>query len=222
MAPSGWVNKTRKMLKVHTVQVTPFMQNCTVLECTETKQAVVCDCGDAQPVLRFIAQHDFKVVAVWATHGHLDHIGGTAELVEELKVPFFFPQQDDFLRTTLPEHARNYGFPAVRVPEVTTNIDHIKELSFGNVKVEVRNCPGHTPGHVVFYCADAEIVIAGDVMFNGSIGRTDFPRGSFPQLEESIQKEMYSLPYKTVVHCGHGPTTTIGHEAKTNPFVKAK
>ncbi|MFT7517508.1 MAG: hydroxyacylglutathione hydrolase [Myxococcota bacterium] len=210
------------MLKVHTVPVTPFMQNCTVLECTETNQAVVCDCGDAQPILDFIARQKLDVVAVWATHGHLDHIGGTHDLVAQLKVPFFFPQQDDFLRTTLPEHARNYGFPAVAVPSVDHNIDDVKELSFGNVVIEVRNCPGHTPGHVVFYCAADNVVIAGDVMFNGSIGRTDFPRGSFAQLERSIQEQMYSLPPQTVVHCGHGPTTTIGHEAQTNPFVKLK
>jgi glyoxylase-like metal-dependent hydrolase (beta-lactamase superfamily II) len=210
------------MLKVHTVPVTPFMQNCTILECTETKQAVVCDCGDAQPVLDFVARLNLKVVAVWATHGHLDHIGGTEELIAELGVPFFFPQGDDFLRTTLPEQARNYGFPPVKVPAVDTNIDDVNELSFGNVTVEVRNCPGHTPGHVVFYNADAGVVIAGDVMFSGSIGRTDFPRGSFPQLEKSIRQQMYSLPSKTVVYCGHGPNTTIGHEAKTNPFVKAE
>jgi glyoxylase-like metal-dependent hydrolase (beta-lactamase superfamily II) len=210
------------MLKVHTIPVTPFMQNCTILECTETNQAVVCDCGDAQPILDFVAQRDLNVVAVWATHGHLDHIGGTEALIAQLDVPFYFPQGDDFLRTTLPEQARNYGFPAVKVPAVDTNIDEVKELCFGNVTIEVRNCPGHTPGHVVFYNADAGIVIAGDVMFNGSIGRTDFPRGSVPQLEQSIQQQMYSLPPATVVHCGHGPTTTIGHEAKTNPFVKAK
>lgn len=198
------------------------MQNCTILECTETKQAVVCDCGDAQPVLDFVARLNLKVVAVWATHGHLDHIGGTEELIAELGVPFFFPQGDDFLRTTLPEQARNYGFPPVKVPAVDTNIDDVNELSFGNVTVEVRNCPGHTPGHVVFYNADAGVVIAGDVMFSGSIGRTDFPRGSFPQLEKSIRQQMYSLPSKTVVYCGHGPNTTIGHEAKTNPFVKAE
>ncbi|MDP6963504.1 MAG: MBL fold metallo-hydrolase, partial [Planctomycetota bacterium] len=158
------------MLKVHTIPVTPFMQNCTVLECTETKEAVVCDCGDASPIINFINNNGLKLVAVWATHGHLDHIGGTAELISHFDVPFLFPQRDDFLRTTLPSQAQAYGFPDVKVPAVSTNIDDFKDLKFGNVEFQVRHCPGHTPGHLVFYSAAAEIVIAGDVMFNGSIG----------------------------------------------------
>lgn len=195
------------------------MQNCTVLECLESGKVVVCDCGDADPVCDYIEAHNYEVEAVWATHGHLDHIGGTARLMEMYKVPFYFHRGDDFLRKELPEHARMYGFPEVQVPEVTYDISDKSEISFGVQKMKIKHCPGHTPGHVVFYSESSNVLIAGDVLFQGSIGRTDFPRGSFQQLKESIQKNLYVLPDETVVHSGHGPTTTIGVEARSNPFV---
>ena len=207
------------MIRVHTIPVTPFMQNCTVLECLESGKVIVCDCGDAAPVLEYIEAHKYEVEAVWATHGHLDHIGGTAKLMEAYNIPFYFHRGDDFLREDLPNHARMYGFPPVKIPPVTYDIAGQSEICFGSQKMEIRHCPGHTPGHVVFYSKPSSVLIAGDVLFQGSIGRTDFPRGSFEQLKESIQKKIYVLPDDTVVHCGHGPTTTIGVEANSNPFV---
>lgn len=209
------------MLVIHEIPVTPFQQNCTLLVCTETQEAAVCDCGDAQPVLAKIAELGVQVKQIIATHGHLDHIGGTAALKEALQVPFLFPRGDDFLRESLPEQARMYGFPPVTVPEVDADITPGMDLKVGNCALEVRACPGHTPGHVVFHDPVGRQVIAGDVLFQGSIGRTDFPRGSFPQLEHSIRTQLYTLDPATVVHCGHGPTTTTGREAATNPFVRA-
>ncbi|MAW59715.1 MAG: hypothetical protein CMJ94_02640 [Planctomycetes bacterium] len=209
------------MLQVVEIPVTPFQQNCTLLICTETRQAAVCDCGDAGPVLAAIAEHQVEVKLILATHGHLDHIGGTAALQAELGVPFLFPFEDDFWRLALPQQAAAYGFPAIEVPEPDGELVHGQIVEIGALRLEVRHCPGHTPGHVVFYEPESGTLIAGDVIFQGSVGRTDFPRGSWPELERSIKEQVYTLPAETKIHCGHGPTTTVGQEARSNPFVRA-
>lgn len=208
------------MLRIHEVPVTPFEQNCTILVCEQTGKAAVCDCGDAAPVLARLQRLGVEPVAILATHGHLDHIGGTAELKQALGVPFYFPSGDDFWRLALPQQAQNFGFPAVRVPEPDHDLRDGDRLRIGECELEVIACPGHTPGHVVFHDPVGAQLIAGDVLFRGSIGRTDFPRGSFRDLERSIRERLYVLPPETIVHCGHGPATTIGEEALTNPFVR--
>lgn len=209
------------MLEVVEIPVTPFQQNCTLLICGTTQRAAVCDCGDAAPVLAEIARRGVQVDLILATHGHLDHIGGTVELQRALDVPFLFPYGDDFWRLALTEQAAAFGFGRVEIPEPDGDLVHGQTVEVGEVRLEVRHCPGHTPGHVVFYDAASGQLIAGDVLFRGSIGRTDFPRGSFEELERSIRTQLYSLPPETLVHCGHGPTTTIGEEARSNPFVRA-
>jgi glyoxylase-like metal-dependent hydrolase (beta-lactamase superfamily II) len=120
------------MLEIYEIPVTPFMQNCTLLVCSETKDAAVCDCGDAGPVLQKIEQLGVKVTKVIATHGHLDHIGGTADLMQALQIPFWFPRGDDFLREGLVEQARMYGFPPVQVPSVDVDIVAGMDLMIGN------------------------------------------------------------------------------------------
>ena len=209
------------MLEVVEIPVTPFQQNCTLLICTETRKAAVCDCGDAEPVLAEIEAREVEVEQILATHGHLDHIGGTAALQQALGVPFLFPEEDDFWREALPEQAAAYGFPAIEIPQPDGGLVHGQRVEVGKVEFEVRHCPGHTPGHVVFSDAASGTLIAGDVIFQGSVGRTDFPRGSWPQLENSIRQQIYTLPGETLIHCGHGPTTTVGAEAASNPFVRA-
>ena len=208
------------MLRIHEVTVTPFEQNCTILVCEETGEAAVCDCGDAAPVLARLAQLGVRPVKILATHGHLDHIGGTAELQRILRVPFWFPSGDDFWRLALTQQAATFGFPEVEVPQPDHDLQDGDVVTIGACRLDVIHCPGHTPGHVVLHDAAGKQLIAGDVLFRGSIGRTDFPRGSFRDLERSIRERLYVLPPETVVHCGHGPTTTIGHEARTNPFVR--
>lgn len=209
------------MLEIREIPVTPFQQNCTLLICTETRKAAVCDCGDAGPVLAAIADAEVEVELILATHGHLDHIGGTSELQAALGVPFWFPSGDDFWRLGLPDQAAAYGFPPITIPEPDADLVHGQIVRVGQVELEVRHCPGHTPGHVVFFDAQGQQLIAGDVIFQGSVGRTDFPRGSWPELEKSIKTQVYTLPQQTVIHCGHGPTTTVGAEAASNPFVRA-
>ncbi len=215
-------DKVPEMLKILEIPVTPFQQNCTLLLCEKTGAIAVCDCGDAQPVLAKLQTLPGRLEMVLATHGHLDHIGGTAELLVQTQVPFYFPRGDDFLRESLPQQAQMYGFPPVEVPSVDVDLTGCSSIQVGACQLEILPCPGHTPGHVVFYDPVGKQLIAGDVLFQGSIGRTDFPRGSFEDLEASIQTQLYTLPADTVVHCGHGPTTTIGHEAATNPFVRAR
>ena len=208
-------------LTIHEVPVTPFEQNCTVLVCEQTGRAAVVDCGDADPVLARIARLGVQVELILATHGHLDHIGGTAELQQALGVPFLFPSGDDFWRVGLAEQARMFGMPPIEIPQPDGDLQQGDVVEVGQMRLDVLHCPGHTPGHVVFHDPAGAQLIAGDVLFRGSIGRTDFPRGSFEELEHSIRTRLYVLPPQTVVHCGHGPTTTIGHEAATNPFVRA-
>jgi hydroxyacylglutathione hydrolase len=216
----GWA-EVPDMLEVIEIPVTPFQQNCTLLICTTTGKAAVCDCGDAAPVLAEIAARKVEVELILATHGHLDHIGGTAALKQALGVPFLFHKEDDFWRLSLPAQAAQYGFPGIAVPEPDGELVHGQRVRIGEVELEVRHCPGHTPGHVVFYDAESGTLIAGDVIFQGSVGRTDFPRGSWPDLERSIQEQVYTLPGETLIHCGHGPTTTVAQEARSNPFVRA-
>jgi len=138
-----------------------------------------------------------------------------------LDIPFWFPRGDDFLRESLVEQARMYGFPPVSVPKVDVDIVPGMELRIGNCPLEVLPCPGHTPGHVVFHDPQSHQIIAGDVLFQGSVGRTDFPFSNPDDLVKSIQTQLYTLAPQTVVHCGHGATTTIGEEARSNPFVRA-
>lgn len=209
------------MLEVHTVPVTPFQQNATVLVCSETRCAVVVDAGDSEPLLRKIEALGVTVEAVLATHGHLDHIGGTAELLEHLGVPFFYPSGDVDWLESLPQQATQFGLPQVAVPEVAGDLVHGQILKVGEVELEVRHCPGHTRGHIVLVDHATPCAVVGDVLFAGSIGRTDFPGGSFEQLEHSIREQLYGLPGETVVYCGHGPETTIAQERATNPFVRA-
>ncbi len=208
------------MLEIHEIPVTPYEQNCTLLVCGETGKAAVCDCGDAAPVLARIAELDVQVELILATHGHLDHIAGTHALQTACKVPFYFPEPDDFLRKGLSAQAVAYGWGPLTPPTVDFPLKDADVITFGDVSLDVLHCPGHTPGHVIFYDAQSSKLVAGDVIFQGSVGRTDLPGGSWEELQHSIRTKLYTLPEETVIHCGHGPTTSVGSEARTNPFVR--
>ncbi len=207
-------------LEIHEVPVTPFLQNCTLLVCTETGKAAVCDCGDAGPVLARAAELGVELEKVVATHGHLDHVGGTAELLAATGLEFWFPPEDGYWLDGLADQARLYGWGPIERPRVDHELRGGDTLRVGAVELEVRHCPGHTPGHVVFVDHAGGQMVAGDVIFAGSVGRTDFPGGSWEQLQCSIREQIYTLPDPTVIHCGHGPTTTVGQEARTNPLVR--
>lgn len=209
------------MLEIHEVIVTPYLQNATILVCSKTGRAAACDVGDAGPVLDKIAELGCELEKIIATHGHLDHIAGTEEMKRLTGCEFWFPRGDDFIRENLPAQAEVYGWGPIKVPAVEHDVNKLDVLRVGDQELQIRHCPGHTPGHVVYFHEHSSQLIAGDVIFAGSVGRTDFPRGSWEDLQDSIRRQIYSLPPATKIHCGHGPSTSVGFEASNNPFVRA-
>ena len=154
------------------------------------------------------------------THAHIDHAGGTADLAEALNIPIEGPHEgDQFWITALPQQSQMFGFPSVKsfTPDRWLSQDDVLEI--GKETLKVFHCPGHTPGHVVFYHQASKLLVVGDVLFNGSIGRTDFPKGDYDTLLNSIRTHLWSLPEDVRFIPGHGPMSTIGHEKATNPFV---
>lgn len=209
-------------LQCEMIAVTPFRQNCTLIWDDETHEAVLTDVGGDVPfLLEEIKKHDLKLTAIWLTHGHLDHAGGVVELLSQVDVPVLGPHEEDlFLLEQLPQITAQYGFPVSPSFTPTRWLKEGDTLTVGKYAFDVLHIPGHTPGHVVFYCKDAELLIAGDVLFYESIGRTDFPRGNHADLIHNITSKLLVLPEGITVICGHGRTTTIGHEKHHNPYLR--
>jgi len=201
--------------------VTPFQQNCSLLVCDETGSAAVVDPGgDLDRVLGLVVKHGVKVEKILLTHGHLDHCGGTAELARRLSVPVEGPQiEDQFWIDQLPQAGQRYGFPALEVFTPDRWLSGGDRVRVGNVELEVRHCPGHTPGHVVFFSAENRLAWVGDVLFRGSIGRSDFPRGDHATLIRSITTQLWPLGDDVAFVPGHGPMSTFGEERQSNPHV---
>ncbi|MHA3092357.1 MBL fold metallo-hydrolase [Acinetobacter brisouii] len=212
------------MLQIKIVPVTAFAQNCSIVWDDDSKQAVLIDAGgDAQKLQQEVEALGLTVQALWVTHGHLDHVGAVGELARVWQVPVIGPQQEDqFWLDALQDVSVRYGFPVPEPVHVTQWLEGGEILTLGEHEFEVRYAPGHTPGHVMFYSAEYGLLWTGDVLFKGSIGRTDFPRGNHQQLLDSIQRECFSLPDDTQFISGHGPISTIGHEKQFNPFVASK
>lgn len=204
------------------VPVTEFQQNCTILWDDATKQAVVVDPGgDVERIAAAIEQAGVTVECIWLTHGHLDHAGGAAELREQLGgIPIEGPdQRDEFLLQGLEEQGRAYGFD---MHNVTPDrwLQEGDSVAFGEHRFEVLHCPGHTPGHVVFINRAVRFALVGDVLFQGSIGRTDFPYGDHAALIRAITDKLLPLGDDVSFLCGHGPGSTIGDERRSNPFLR--
>ncbi|CBL46493.1 Metallo-beta-lactamase family protein [gamma proteobacterium HdN1] len=208
-------------LKFQVVPVTPYEQNCTVLWCDETLKAAVVDPGgDLDRVLAVCKKHGVQVEKILLTHPHIDHAGAAATLAEKLGVPIEGPQKADlFWIQGLPQQSVMMRFPPAKLFTPDRWLEDGDQVSVGNVVFDVIHCPGHTPGHVVFYQPDAKLALVGDVLFNGSIGRTDFPLGNFESLVHSIRQKLFPLGDDIAFIPGHGPMSTFGHERKTNPFV---
>ncbi|ASP38369.1 hypothetical protein CHH28_06605 [Bacterioplanes sanyensis] len=208
-------------LQTHILPVTPFAQNCTILVCSETQQAAVVDPGgEVDRIIAKLQQLEVNAVKILLTHAHIDHAGGTHELAQRLQLPIIGPHQGDrFWIDGLPQQSAMFGFPAVEVFEPDQWLQHGDEIQLGNVQLQVLHTPGHTPGHVVFYSADDKLALVGDVLFNGSIGRTDFPQGNHGELIASIRERLFPLGDDITFICGHGPNSTFGHERQHNPFV---
>ena len=209
------------MLQYETIPVTPFQQNCSVVWCDETMRGAIIDPGgDLDMLLDGCKQLGVTLEQIWITHAHIDHAGGTAELAERLKLPIIGPHEDDqFWIDGLPQAAASYGFPPSRAFTPTRWLHDGDTVTLGKHTLQVRHCPGHTPGHVVFYSPEIKRAFVGDVLFAGSIGRTDFPRGNHQDLIDSITQRLWPMGNDTVFIPGHGPESTFGRERVSNPYV---
>ncbi|HKE01240.1 MAG TPA: MBL fold metallo-hydrolase [Planctomycetota bacterium] len=211
----------KRPLDVEVVVVSALAQNCSILRDPASGDAVVVDPGDdLDLVVEAIEAKRTRVVAIVGTHGHVDHVGRAAELRERLGVPIWGPQREDrFWLDALPTQGEMFGLGTFRAFVPDRWLEDGDAVEFGDASLEVAHCPGHTPGEIVLVHRPSKLVVAGDVLFAGSIGRTDFPRGDHATLLRSIREKLLSLPDDFTVLPGHGPTTTIGEERATNPFL---
>jgi len=208
-------------MKYRIIPVTPFEQNCTLIWCEDTKKAAVVDPGgDLDRILAAVDQEGVELDKILLTHAHIDHAGATADLAEMKKLPIVGPHQgDDYWIQGLSKQGAMFGFPTAREFTPDRWLEDGESVQVGNVTLSVIHCPGHTPGHLVFFDPVSKLALVGDVLFNGSIGRTDFPGGNYEQLIGSIKQKLFPLGDDVRFIPGHGPMSTFGNEKKFNPFV---
>jgi glyoxylase-like metal-dependent hydrolase (beta-lactamase superfamily II) len=201
--------------------VTAFQQNTTLLWCERSRRLAIIDPGgEADRIIAQIEVLRLEPQIILLTHGHLDHVGASAEIAQRLAIPIWGPHPDDaFWIRALPEQCEMFGFPRIESFEPDRWLQPGESIEIGEETLEVLHCPGHTPGHLVFFHAGDRLAQVGDVIFRGSIGRTDFPRGNHRQLLESIQHRLFPLGDDVRFIPGHGPMSTLGEERRTNPFV---
>ena len=208
------------MLKAIVQPVTPFEQNASILYCSETKKCAIVDPGgDIEVLLKIAKDNELLPEKILLTHGHIDHAGGATEIAQILKVEIHGPHEDDkFLLDSLEEQGKMFGLNSKDCsPDVWLNEGDI--VTIGKEKLETYFCPGHTPGHLIFYNSESKLAIVGDVLFCGSIGRTDLPGGNFDDLIQSVKNKLWPLGRDIQFIPGHGPMSSFEAERQSNPFV---
>jgi len=208
-------------IKCTIVPVTPYQQNCSVIKCESSGRGAIVDPGgDTQRILGAVEQLGTQIEKIILTHAHMDHCAASDVLRQQLGVPIEGPHKgDDFWLQGLPQACEMAGFPPAEAFEPDRWLEHGDTVTVGEQTLKVLHCPGHTPGHVVFVYEEQKVAWVGDVLFQGSIGRTDFPGGNHDQLIESIRGRLFPLGDDITFIPGHGPTSTFGQERLTNPFV---
>ena len=208
-------------MKAVVIPVTPFAQNCSLIWCPTTKAGAVIDPGgDLDRVEAEVRKHGVQLEKILLTHAHIDHAGGTAQLARAHGLSIIGPHRGDkFWIDGIAEQGRMFGFEGAETFEPTQWLDEGDHVTVGEVTLDVHHCPGHTPGHVVFYSAADQLAFVGDVLFQGSIGRTDFPGGDYDTLIRAIRERLFPLGDDVRFVPGHGPMSTFGAERRTNPFV---
>ncbi|WP_201777810.1 MBL fold metallo-hydrolase [Thalassomonas actiniarum] len=203
------------------IPVTPFQQNCTIFWCDETMQAAVVDPGgDIEKLIAFISEKKLTLAKVLLTHAHIDHAGATQAMVDHFGVKIEGPHSEDqFWIDLIPEQKQRFGFTHAEAFQTDRWLEQGDKVHFGNIELEVYFCPGHTPGHVVFFHRPSKLAQVGDVLFRGSVGRTDFPRGDSATLIKSIKENLFPLGDDVRFIPGHGPMGTFGEERIHNPYV---
>ena len=203
------------------VPVTPYQQNCSIIKCVDTGKAAIVDPGgDVDRILGALEQMDASAEKVILTHAHMDHCAASDVLRQQFDIPIEGPQEEDrFWLDKLPEWCKMSGFPHTDAFLPDRWLEDGDTVTVGAQTLQVLHCPGHTPGHVVFVYQSQQVAWVGDVLFQGSIGRTDFPRGDHQQLVDSIRGKLFPLGDDITFIPGHGPTSTFGQERRSNPFV---
>ena len=210
------------MIKIQSFVFGPFMENTYILS-DETGESVIIDpgCydrGEKDTITGYVSTNNLKVVKLLNTHCHIDHVLGNDFIKEKYQVTLASHEKEAPLLKAVKTYAPNYGFPNYSEAEIDEFIDENDTVKFGQTQLEILFVPGHSPGHIAFYNREQKFCIGGDVLFQGSIGRTDLPGGDFNTFIQSIHQKLFSLDNDVTVYCGHGPSTTIGEEKKSNPF----
>ncbi|OYY94070.1 MAG: hypothetical protein B7Y41_09055 [Hydrogenophilales bacterium 28-61-23] len=208
-------------MRFEIIPVTPYQQNCSLVWCEASGSAALIDPGgDVEQLLAAVKQAGVKLEKLLLTHAHIDHVGGSLELARGLNLPIYGPQEADaFWLDLLPDQARMFGFPPAEAFRPDRWLHDGDSVELGKLRLNVIHCPGHTPGHIVFFEPLSRHAFVGDVLFRGSIGRTDFPKGDHAALISAIRNKLFPLGDDVAFVPGHGPMSTFGHERRGNPYV---
>ena len=203
------------------IPVTAFQENCSIIWCEKTMAGTIVDPGgEFELLVKAVEKLNINITKILLTHGHLDHVGAAKALANHYHVKIYGPQQEDkFLLDNLPQQSVQFGFPFCEAFEPDIWLQEGDIVQIGDEQLSVLHCPGHTPGHIVFIHHQQRVALVGDVLFNNSIGRTDFPRGNYTDLISSIKNKLFVLGDDIMFIPGHGPTSTFGQERINNPFL---